>query len=214
LASYADDNRWPSVINRAKNGDEEAPQAVDWKDTVEKHTVSARLMAEIGEGKRGKEIRDTFESTPYGRPRDAIDGALIVLHTIGHLRATHKGTGLKVGQLDQAKVSMTDFRVETATIDTKRRIRLRKLFHFAGIACEKPAWETLECLHNHGASLSETAALKSQAEAAENERRTRSSTASGTQGAIAEAHQSDLPHRGRPRCVMGREPETDRREAQ
>lgn len=243
----ADDNRWPSVINRAKNGDEEALQAVDWKDTAEKHTVCARLMAEVGTGKRGKEIRDAFESTPYGWPRDAIDGALIALHTTGHLRATHKGAALKVGQLDQAKVSMTDFRVETATIDTKQRIRLRKLFHSAGIACKsgeeaakaeefldalmalasqaggapplpacpgtghietlralagneqlteihkqadslgkqaeqwqeksklatdrKPAWETVERLLDHGASLPETAALKSQAEAVESERR-------------------------------------------
>jgi hypothetical protein len=243
----ADDNRWPSVINRAKNGDEEALQAVDWKDTAEKHTVCARLMAEVGTGKRGKEIRDTFESAPYGWPRDAIDGALITLHTTGHLRTTHKGTALKIGQLDQAKVSMTDFRVETATIDTKQRIRLRKLFHSAGIACKsgeeaakaeefldalmalalqaggapplpacpgtghietlralagneqlteihkqadslekqaeqwqekaklaadrKPAWETLERLLDHGASLPETVALKSQMEAVENERR-------------------------------------------
>lgn len=132
----ADDSRWPSVINRAKNGDEEALQALDWKDTAEKHPVCAREISEIGVGKRGKEIRDYFENTPYGWPRDAIDGALIVLHTTGHLRAAHKGTPLKVGQLDQAKVSMTDFRVESATIDTKQRIRLRKLFHSAGIGCK------------------------------------------------------------------------------
>ena len=132
----ADDNRWPSVINRAKNGDEDALQAVDWKGTAEKHTVCTRLLAEIGTGKRGKEIRDSFEGTPFGWPRDAIDGALITLHTTGYLRAVHKGSPLKVGQLDQAKVSVTDFRVETATIDTKQRIRLRKLFHSAGIACK------------------------------------------------------------------------------
>ena len=43
------------------------------------------------------EIRNTFESTPYGWPRDAIDAALITLFTTGHIRATHKDVQLKQG---------------------------------------------------------------------------------------------------------------------
>ncbi|MFW5753010.1 MAG: BREX system P-loop protein BrxC, partial [Planctomycetota bacterium] len=132
----ADDNRWSSVINRAKNGDEAAMSAVDWTDSPEKHPVCAAVLSEVGSGKRGKEVRDAFEASPYGWPRDAVDAALIVLHTTGHLRATHKGMTLSQGQLDQAKVSVTDFRTETATLNAKEKIKLRKLFHEAGVDCK------------------------------------------------------------------------------
>jgi hypothetical protein len=132
----ADDNRWNSVINRAKNKDGNALQAVDHKDNPDKHPVSAAVLSAIGSGKKGKEIREQFEGAPYGWPRDAIDAVLITLHTSGHLRAVHKGTVLASGQLDQAKIPMTDFRSETVAIEVKGRIKLRRLFGDAGITCK------------------------------------------------------------------------------
>lgn len=136
-----DDNRWANVINRAKNGDEAALSAVDWTDTPEKHPVCVAVLSKVGPGKRGKEVRDSFEASPYGWPRDAVDAALITLHTTGHLRATHKGMTLSQGQLDQAKISVTDFRTETVTLNAREKVKLRKLFHEAGIDC-KPNEET------------------------------------------------------------------------
>ena len=137
----ADDNRWANVINRAKNGDEEALSAVDWTGAAEEHPVCAAVLAEVGSGKRGKEVRDAFEASPYGWPRDAVDAALITLHTTGHLRVTHKGMTLSTGQLDQAKISVTDFRAETITLNAREKMKLRKLFHDAGVDC-KPNEET------------------------------------------------------------------------
>jgi hypothetical protein len=138
----ADDDRWHSVINRAKGGSEAALQAVDWNDAPEKHPVCSAVLSEIGSGKKGKEIRDTFENTPYGWPRDAIDAALITLFTTGHIRVTYKDVQLKQGELDQAKISVSNFRVETVTIDARARIKLRKLFQGAGILC-KPNEESV-----------------------------------------------------------------------
>jgi hypothetical protein len=43
---------------------------------------------------------------------------------------------LSQGQLDQAKISVTDFRAETATINAKEKIKLRKLFQAAGVDCK------------------------------------------------------------------------------
>lgn len=128
-----DDSRWHSVINRAKNRDPNALQAVDWKDNPEKHPVCAAVLGAIGAGKKGKDLRDQFESAPNGWPRDAVDGGLVVLHTVGHIRAQHKGTMLAAGQLDQAKIPVTDFRSETVTIGVKDKIKLRKLFQDAGL---------------------------------------------------------------------------------
>ena len=154
----ADDNRWASAINRAKNGDEAALSAVDWTDSPEKHPVCAVVLSEVGSGKRGKEVRDAFEASPYGWPRDAVDASLITLHTTGHLRATHKGMTLSQGQLDQAKISVTDFRSETATLNAREKMKLRKLFHDAGVDC-KPNEETTKA----GAFLAHLAELTDHA---------------------------------------------------
>jgi hypothetical protein len=132
----ADDNRWANVINRAKSGDEAALSAVDWTDAPEKHPVCAAVLSEVGSGKRGKEVRDAFEASPYGWPRDAVDAALITLQTTGHLRATHKGMTLAQGQLDQAKISVSEFRAETATLNAREKMKLRKLFHDVGVDCK------------------------------------------------------------------------------
>jgi len=131
----ADDARWSSVISRAKNGDEDALQAVDWKDRVENHPVCAAVLAEVGPGERGRDVRAALEAGPYGWPRDSIDGAAILLFTCGNLRATHKGGVLTRGELDQNKIPTTEFRVETSILDAPQRIQLRKLFQNAGIAC-------------------------------------------------------------------------------
>lgn len=139
----ADHDRWDSVINRAKNGDDSALQAVGWNDKPEKHPVCSALLSLVGSGKKGKEVRSAFEDNPYGWPRDAVDAGLILLHTIGHLRAVHNGATLVTGQLDQAKISVTEFRVESATLDVTQKIKLRKLFQSAGITC-KPGEETAQ----------------------------------------------------------------------
>ncbi|RJX18832.1 MAG: BREX system P-loop protein BrxC [Ammonifex sp.] len=133
---YADNSRWPRVIERAKNGDASAMQAVGWNDTPEKHPVCSAVLSEIGSGKKGKEVRDAFEKSPYGWPRDAVDAALITLFAAGHIRAWYKGAPLDKGQLDQAKISAADFRAETVAIDARSRIQLRKLFQTAGLPCK------------------------------------------------------------------------------
>lgn len=124
----ADDARWSAVITRAKAGSEDALQALGWQGTPESHPVCSAVLNAVGSGAKGKQIRDQLEGPPTGWPRDAIDGALIALVTTGHLRATLKGTPLRKGQLDQAKVSSSDFQAETTTIGAAERIALRKLF--------------------------------------------------------------------------------------
>ena len=76
-----------------------------------------------------------FMKAPYGWPQDAIDAVLITLFAVGYLRAVYKGVPLEQGQLDQNKISVTGFRVETITISARDRIKLRKLFQEAGVRC-------------------------------------------------------------------------------
>src|ERR1035441_3395773 len=48
---------------------------------------------------------------------------------------------LSQGQLDQAKISVSEFRAETATLNAREKMKLRKLFHDVGVDC-KPNEET------------------------------------------------------------------------
>ncbi|WP_029131813.1 BREX system P-loop protein BrxC [Sedimenticola selenatireducens] len=132
----SDDHRWPKVIERARKGAEHPLEALDYSGKTEDHPVCSAVLSFVGSGKKGKDIRSHFSDPPYGWSRDAVDAALISLFGTGHLRATTSGTPFKPGQLDQAKVSSTDFRVESATIDTRQRLKVRKLFQTGAMACK------------------------------------------------------------------------------
>ena len=132
----ADDARWKSVIERARKGDEGALSVLGYTGPVEQHRVTAAVLREVGAGKQGREIRSTLSAPPYGWPRDAIDAALILLHTSGHLRAKHKGVEVARGELDQNKIPVTDFRTESVTLNANQKMLLRKLFQDAGVNCK------------------------------------------------------------------------------
>ena len=131
----ADDSRWSNAIERARRGAEHPLEALDHHGRTEDHPVCAAVLSFVGSGRKGREVRAHFSASPYGWPRDAIDAALISLFGAGHLRAVVNGVALSPPRLDQAKVPNTDFRVESATIDTRQRLKLRKLFQTAGIDC-------------------------------------------------------------------------------
>ena len=139
----ADDDRWSRVIEYARRGAEHPLEVLDYDGKTEDYRVCSEVLSFVGSGKKGKEVRDHFSAPPYGWPRDAIDAALISLFGAGHLRATANGTPLKPRELDQAKVSVTDFRVESATINTRQRIKVRGLFRSVGVTC-KPNEEAMD----------------------------------------------------------------------
>ena len=132
----ADDHRWSKVIERARKGDEHPLEALDYSGKSEDHPVLSKVLSFVGSGKKGREVRIHFSDPPYGWPRDAIDAALVSLFESGHLRAKANGVALKPGQLAQAGVPGTDFRVESATLDTRQRLKVRKLFQKAEVVCK------------------------------------------------------------------------------
>jgi len=131
----ADDHQWPKVIERARRGSDHPLEVLDYGGKTEEHPVCWAVLSFVGSGKKGRVVRTHFSDPPYGWSRDAVDAALISLFSIGHLRATINGISLSPGQLDQAKISAADFRVESATIDTRQRLTIRKLFTTAGVNC-------------------------------------------------------------------------------
>ena len=132
----ADSAAWPAVIRRARDGADHPFQPTGHSDATEKHAVCQQVVSTIGAGKSGTDIRKTLSGSPFGWPRDAVDAALIALHRSQHITATLNGAAVPLGQLDQNKISKSDFRTEKATLSVQDRLVLRKLFQGLGPSCK------------------------------------------------------------------------------
>lgn len=133
----ADHDKWDKVLDEARKGNLEALKAVGHTQEADKHPVCQKLLAYIGPGKKGGEIRDNFENPPYGWPRDAIDGALYALLASGHIRAADAASKpLDAKSLDRSKLTQASFRQESITISPPQLIKIRQLFNTVGVPCQ------------------------------------------------------------------------------
>ncbi|RWE30575.1 BREX system P-loop protein BrxC, partial [Mesorhizobium sp.] len=132
----ADSAAWEAVIKRAREGADHPFQPTGHTDATEKHLVCQQVIATIGAGKSGSDVRKALSGTPFGWPRDAVDAALIALHRLQHITATLNGQAIPLGQLDQNKIAKSEFRVEHATLSVSDRLVLRKLFQALGLSCK------------------------------------------------------------------------------
>lgn len=124
---------WAAAIKRAREGAEQSFAPVKHDGPVEQHPVAKQVLAVIGSGNTGTQIRRELQRAPYGWPQDAIDAALIALHRTQHISATHNGIAVLAGQLEQAKIAKAEFRVEKITLGVKDRQTVRAVFLELGI---------------------------------------------------------------------------------
>ncbi|AGW91529.1 hypothetical protein N234_15980 [Ralstonia pickettii DTP0602] len=133
----ADHDQWSKVLDEARKGNLEALKAVGHSQEVDKHPVCQKLLAYIGPGKKGAEIRDQFEAPPYGWPRDAIDGAIYALLAAGQLKASDVASRpVDVKSLDRAKLTQAHFQRESVNITPPQLIKIRSLFSKVGVPCQ------------------------------------------------------------------------------
>lgn len=133
----ADHDQWSKVLDEARKGNLEALKAVGHSQEADKHAVCQKLLAYIGPGKKGAEIRDNFEGPPYGWPRDAFDGALYALLAAGHIKAidaSSKSVDAKI--LDRAKLTQASFQCESITITPPQLIKIRQVLSAVGVPCQ------------------------------------------------------------------------------
>jgi hypothetical protein len=154
----ADHKGWTSVINRARNGDDSPLRAVDFDGATEQHPVCREILSKVGSGIEGRELRKHFSASPYGWPQDAVDGGIIALHSGAHLLARYNSQALAVGQLDQNKISKTEFRTESIILTGPDKLKLRGLFQDAGISAK--ASDDLEVKSTEYLALAESLAGK------------------------------------------------------
>ena len=120
---------WARVYDRAQKGAADSLKAIGYEGEVAKHPVCKEALAAIAAGKTGADIREKFESAPYGWSRDTVDGALQALLVAGIIRAQdERGRLIDPRELDRRAMGKTLFKVESTTVTTVQRIQIRKLF--------------------------------------------------------------------------------------
>ena len=134
--SDADNANWGQVVTRARGGDVGALSQVGYSGDVTKHPVCRRVLDFVGGGKKGKDVREHFQSAPFGWPQDAIDGSLLVMLLAGNLRATVNEQPTRAQELARSQMGAARFYVDVPPLSVQQRLDLKALFQRAGVATQ------------------------------------------------------------------------------
>jgi hypothetical protein len=86
--SVADDPAWSKVIIKARDGAPDALVVVGWQGEVPANPVCKEVLSRTsGSGTKGSDLQRDLGDSPFGWPKDAIDGALLALLASGNIRA-------------------------------------------------------------------------------------------------------------------------------
>lgn len=134
--SEADSPHWDAVIKRVREGSDTPFEPVGHRDAADRHPVAKQVLATIGAGATGTDVRKSLQDVGFGWPQDAIDAALMALHRSQHISATLNGVAIQIGALDQNKIPKAAFKLEKTTLGAAEKIRLRELFVRLGVTCK------------------------------------------------------------------------------
>lgn len=133
----ADHPGWAKVVEQGRKKHPDAIKSVDHQGAPESHPVCKALLAYLGPGRKGSEIRNHFAAPPFGWPQDAVDGALTVLANAGHLRVTGEdGRPASLPDLPRQKLGLCTFRAETTPVTINDRFAVRGLLTTLGLPFE------------------------------------------------------------------------------
>jgi len=157
--SDGDSARWPQVLKKAKEGSPAALEQVGFKGDPQNHPVASAVIAFIGSGKKGLEVRKHFKAPPFGWPQDAVDGVLTTLLASSHLSARFNGNPLSLPEVDQKKLGQAAFRTESSVLTALQKLAVRKLFQEAGLPKINPGNESADALRfiDHAKSVASKA---------------------------------------------------------
>jgi len=141
----ADNANWGKVYEKASKGAADALSAIGFHGEVPGNPVCKAILGFIGGGKKGSEIREHFAASPYGWPKDAIDGGLQILLVAGHTRAKDdRGNQIKPTDLERRDIGKTAFLVETKIVSAEQKLLVKKLLQKA--ECPFKAGEELAAI--------------------------------------------------------------------
>ena len=112
----------------AQAGQPDALQSVDHNGPAEAYPVCHAIRQALGAGRKGSELRSTFEASPFGWSRDAIDGALLVLDNAELIRTLGEdGQETALRSLARNRWGAARFIPETHTPTPAQRRAIRGL---------------------------------------------------------------------------------------
>ena len=121
-------------MKNAQAGQADALKAVGHNGAPETNPVCQMIRAKLGAGRKGKELRDEFEGSPYGWPQDAVDGALLVLAHAGLIRVLGEdGKETVLRSLPRQKIGLCRFLPETHTVTNAHKRAIRALGQAVGV---------------------------------------------------------------------------------
>ncbi|MEI6519802.1 MAG: BREX system P-loop protein BrxC [bacterium] len=130
----ADHAGWAKVYEKAAQGAPDALIAVGDDGEPVNNPVCKAILGYIAGGKKGTDIRDCFEKSPYGWSRDAVDGGTQILLVAGSIRAIDEhGKAVNPKELERKSIGKNTFKVESTTVPTLQRIQIRKLLQNVGL---------------------------------------------------------------------------------
>jgi hypothetical protein len=131
-----DNPNWGKVIAKARDGAPDALAAVGWSGEVPANPVCKEVLARVsGAGTKGSDLQRQLGDPPYGWPKDAIDGALLVLLASGNVRAEREGQ--KVGgpkELPATQIGKATFYKEDEPPTLSERMAVRGLLTEAKVS--------------------------------------------------------------------------------
>lgn len=136
--AQGDNANWGKVITRAREGAPDALTAVGHAGEPTTNPACKEVLAAISPGgTKGADLQRRFTGPPFGWPKDAVSGAVLVLLAAGNIRAAQDGkelTGPK--ELQQTQIGKTSFYKEDAPPTAAQRLAVRGLLAAAGISYE------------------------------------------------------------------------------
>ena len=93
--AQGDNPNWGKVITKAREGAPDALTAVGHHGEPTTHPVCKEVLAAISPGgTKGADLQKRFAGPPFGWPKDAVSGAVLVLLAAGNIRAAQDGKDL------------------------------------------------------------------------------------------------------------------------
>lgn len=133
-----DSANWGKVVSKARDGAPDALAAVGHQGEPTTHPVCKEVLAAVSPGgTKGADLHKRFAGSPYGWPRDAVNGATLTLLAAGHIRAAQDGKDLAgPKELPPTQIGKVTLYKEDEPPTMAQQLAVRSLLTAAGVAYE------------------------------------------------------------------------------
>jgi hypothetical protein len=123
-----DHPRWGEILPHIKAGNGDPLQKVGYNGPPQDNPVCKQILSFIANrSEKGAAIRSHFTTSPFGWPRDAVDGGLMALVSAGLLIAKRNGQTVEARSFDTNTVGGADFERESNVVTPDQKFALRAL---------------------------------------------------------------------------------------